>query len=88
MTIQYQEQGIFIDWIEREELQSTLERRLETVSSMLFFSDTPENKTKIFKFLGIYEGKHTFDTAMELLIKRGQSLKYRLDGLNSKPKGN
>jgi len=78
MIIQYQEQGIFFDWIQRDELKETLEKRLDKAES-LFLNGSADD---IAQFMGYTVGLATNrEYWLNILQVRIDSLKNRLSKL-------
>ena len=82
--IQYTEQGIFLDYIEPEELHSTLMRR----GRMGVFLRDNGSLQEIADYLGIYLGIHNENTLYPILESRINSIANRIHKLEEKQNGN
>lgn len=77
MIIQYQEQGVFLDWIRRDELKETLEARLKRGEELLAVGTAQE----IAEYLCYWPGRHPREYWLPFLQARIDSLKNRLSKL-------
>lgn len=78
--IQFQEQGIFIDLIERDDLESTLEKRINEGVQMLNSNDPKA----MAKWLGYFPGTYDAMFWRGPLASRLKHLKTRLEKLRLK----
>jgi len=81
--IQYTEQGIFIDFVEREDLAATIEARINTGVQMLNSNDAPA----MAAWLGYYHGTHTAMHWRSRINERIAHLRGRLTKLQEKANG-
>lgn len=75
--MQYQEQGTFYAWIHRSELENVLLERIQRGEKLILLGSAKD----IASYLIVYEGGHSRDSLMPLLIDRVKNLKQRLSKL-------
>lgn len=79
MLIQYQEQGIFYDYIRRNELQAHLLYRIKELENLIQYG----SRLELANSLRIYPGTHTKESLVHHAKDRLASLHVRLCNLNN-----
>lgn len=82
--IQYAEQGIFIDYVDREELADKLQERINVGIQMLNKNDAKE----MAQYLGYFQGNHDTMFWRGIINQRVLHLMDRLNKLKAKETGN